>query len=221
MPGALPAETSQQPQQADDSIGVSTRRGSKASEERPVVVAESAVRVEGLPVDLDAIHVTRRRSGSVIKKPRHLDSPSPPPPTLSTTTQASPPRRPSIPPSSTPQTISISISPITPPVVTVPSLAYAVPSQPPRPLPPPRPKQSHSDSYASEHSHDERRHPRDLVPLDIGFPTAGMEGRIRPEDLEDRLLMATCAVMHTHENRALCPKEVAEVMFERGWLHNA
>ena len=83
------------------------------------------------------------------------------------------------------------------------------------------PKQSHSDSYASEHSHDERRHPRDLVPLDIGFPTAGMEGRIRPEDLEDRLLMATCAVMHTHENRALCPKEVAEVMFERGWLHNA
>ncbi|KAK4705708.1 hypothetical protein P7C70_g492, partial [Phenoliferia sp. Uapishka_3] len=48
-----------------------------------------------------------------------------------------------------------------------------------------------------------------------------MQGRIKKEDLDDRLLMATCAILHSHENRALCPKEVAEVMFERQWLHNA
>lgn len=48
-----------------------------------------------------------------------------------------------------------------------------------------------------------------------------MEGKIHPDDLEDRLLMATCAVLHGFENRALCPKEVAEVMLERGWLKNA
>jgi hypothetical protein len=48
-----------------------------------------------------------------------------------------------------------------------------------------------------------------------------MSGKIRKEDLDDRLLMATCAVMHGHQNRALCPKEVAEVMLERGWLKNA
>lgn len=33
--------------------------------------------------------------------------------------------------------------------------------------------------------------------------------------------MATCAVLIQHGNRALCPKEIAEVMFQKGWLHNA
>ena len=66
-----------------------------------------------------------------------------------------------------------------------------------------------------------RRHPRDLVPHDVGFPTAAMHGAVDKEDQEDRLLMATCSVLLMNENRALCPKEIAEVMFEKGWLHNA
>ncbi|KPV75789.1 uncharacterized protein RHOBADRAFT_52816 [Rhodotorula graminis WP1] len=48
-----------------------------------------------------------------------------------------------------------------------------------------------------------------------------MDGKIHSDDLDDRLLMATCAVLHGFQNRALCPKEVAEVMLERGWLKNA
>lgn len=76
-----------------------------------------------------------------------------------------------------------------------------------------------SDAYKPEPV-DGRKHPRDLVPLDIGFPTLEMADKIRKEDQEDRLLMATCAVLHSHENRALCPKEIAEVMFQRDWLHN-
>lgn len=66
-----------------------------------------------------------------------------------------------------------------------------------------------------------RRHPRQLLPEDLGFPTPEMKGRIQPDDLDDKLLMATCAVLHGFENRALCPKEVAEVMLERDWLKNA
>ncbi|BGP45957.1 hypothetical protein JCM10450v2_001796 [Rhodotorula kratochvilovae] len=77
------------------------------------------------------------------------------------------------------------------------------------------------DAYVPEANPSGRRHPRQLIPDDIGFPTPEMEGKIHPDDLEDRLLMATCAVMHAFENRALCPKEVAEVMLERGWLKNA
>ncbi|GAA5868741.1 hypothetical protein JCM1840_004377 [Sporobolomyces johnsonii] len=77
------------------------------------------------------------------------------------------------------------------------------------------------DSYVPDPNSTDRRHPRQLVPRDLGFPTAPMDGKIRKEDLDDRLLMATCAVLHSHENRALCPKEVAEVMLERGWLKNA
>lgn len=76
-----------------------------------------------------------------------------------------------------------------------------------------------SDAYKPEPV-DGRKHPRDLVPLDIGFPTPEVADKIRKEDQEDRLLMATCAVLHSHENRALCPKEIAEVMFQRDWLHN-
>ncbi|GAA6057774.1 hypothetical protein JCM3770_006840 [Rhodotorula araucariae] len=77
------------------------------------------------------------------------------------------------------------------------------------------------DAYVPEANPSGRRHPRQLIPDDIGFPTPDMEGKIHPDDLDDRLLMATCAVMHAFENRALCPKEVAEVMLERGWLKNA
>lgn len=76
-----------------------------------------------------------------------------------------------------------------------------------------------SDAYKPEPV-DSRRHPRDLVPMDVGFPVPGMEGKIRKEDLDDRLLMATCSVLLAHENRALCPKEIAEVLFQRDWLHN-
>lgn len=59
------------------------------------------------------------------------------------------------------------------------------------------------------------------MPDDLGFPTVDMQGKIKRDDLEDKLLMATCAVLHAFENRALCPKEVAEVMLERDWLKNA
>lgn len=77
------------------------------------------------------------------------------------------------------------------------------------------------DAYVPETSSSGRRHPRQLIPDDIGFPTPAMDGKIHSDDLDDRLLMATCAVLHGFQNRALCPKEVAEVMLERGWLKNA
>ncbi|GAA6004519.1 hypothetical protein JCM10207_000915 [Rhodosporidiobolus poonsookiae] len=77
------------------------------------------------------------------------------------------------------------------------------------------------DAYVPDATSNDRRHPRQLVPKDLGFPTHAMGGKIRKEDLDDRLLMATCAVLHGFENRALCPKEVAEVMLERDWLKNA
>ncbi|GAA5885324.1 hypothetical protein JCM6882_009570 [Rhodosporidiobolus microsporus] len=77
------------------------------------------------------------------------------------------------------------------------------------------------DAYVPDSTSNDRRHPRQLVPKDLGFPTQAMHGKIRKEDLDDRLLMATCAVLHGFENRALCPKEVAEVMLERDWLKNA
>lgn len=104
--------------------------------------------------------------------------------------------------------------------------SYQRPGHAPLPIVPPPPLgQQHQPARPKANPHtaviDDRRHPRDLVPLDIGFPTPAMEGRIRKEDLDDRLLMATCAIVHSHQNRALCPKEVAEVMFERNWLHNA
>lgn len=77
------------------------------------------------------------------------------------------------------------------------------------------------DAYVPEANSSDRRHPRQLLPKDLGFPTPEMADRIYPDDLDDRLLMATCAVLHGFENRALCPKEVAEVMLERDWLKNA
>lgn len=64
-------------------------------------------------------------------------------------------------------------------------------------------------------------HPRDFVPLDVGFPTPLTAYPVQPMDREDRLLMATCSILLEHGNRALCPKEIAEVMFEKGWLQNA
>lgn len=77
----------------------------------------------------------------------------------------------------------------------------------------------HTNSYVPKTTGN--AHPRDLVPGDVPFPPSHLAHHVRPEDREDRLLMATCAVLHAHQNRALCPKEVAEVMFEKGWLHNA
>lgn len=77
-----------------------------------------------------------------------------------------------------------------------------------------------SDAYVPQPV-DDKRHPRELVPSDIGFPPPDLQHMVRKQDLDDKLLMATCAVLHSHENRALCPKEIAEVMFQRGWLHNA
>ncbi|GAA5989272.1 hypothetical protein JCM10908_001234 [Rhodotorula pacifica] len=77
------------------------------------------------------------------------------------------------------------------------------------------------EAYVPDSDPQERRHPRQLLPDELGFPTAAMQGKIQRDDLDDKLLMATCAVLHAFENRALCPKEVAEVMLERDWLKNA
>lgn len=77
------------------------------------------------------------------------------------------------------------------------------------------------EAYVPDTDSQERRHPRQLLPDDLGFPTAVMQGKIKRDDLDDKLLMATCAVLHAFENRALCPKEIAEVMLERDWLKNA
>ncbi len=78
------------------------------------------------------------------------------------------------------------------------------------------------DAYQPNPAHaDDKRHPRELVPGDMQWPPAHIARRIRQEDLEDRLLMAMCQILYDHDNRALVPKEVAEVMFQRNWLHNA
>ncbi|GAA5968083.1 hypothetical protein JCM11641_003722 [Rhodosporidiobolus odoratus] len=77
------------------------------------------------------------------------------------------------------------------------------------------------DAYVPDTTSTDRRHPRQLVPKDVGFPTPQMRHKMRKDDLEDRLLMATCSILRDFENRALCPKEVAEVMLERDWLKNA
>ncbi|KAK4058733.1 hypothetical protein OIO90_000177 [Microbotryomycetes sp. JL221] len=61
-------------------------------------------------------------------------------------------------------------------------------------------------------------HSRDSVMDNVGFPTAQVAHLIKQEDLDDRFLMAVCAVLHAHDNRALCPKEIAEVMLDRKWL---
>ncbi|GAA5920228.1 hypothetical protein JCM1841_000429 [Sporobolomyces salmonicolor] len=145
----------------------------------------------------------------------------------------SPPHPSSIAPSSSSSTAPVQPIPL---ASATPPLQSAVPSSPaPAAAPTPRPVLLASakpplpriptfplvDSYVPDPNSTDRRHPRQLVPRDLGFPTPHMDGKIRKEDLDDRLLMATCAVLHSHENRALCPKEVAEVMLERGWLKNA
>lgn len=80
---------------------------------------------------------------------------------------------------------------------------------------------STTTSIPSISAADKKRHPRDLVPLDIGFPTLSTKGKVQPVDQEDRILMAICRILMDHENRALCPKEIADTMEEKGWLMNA
>ncbi|KAK4053045.1 hypothetical protein OIV83_001780 [Microbotryomycetes sp. JL201] len=93
---------------------------------------------------------------------------------------------------------------------------------PPSDLSRPAPRFPYLDAYMAKPPADsDKRHPRELVPLDVGFPTKHVAHLVKQEDLDDRLLMAICAVLHSHDNRALCPKEIAEVMFERQWLFNA
>lgn len=211
----------------------------------PAAASPGATAGPGAP-DVTPIHLTRTRTNSVVKRPRHLDSPppsAPPPPApllsasapslplsqLSSTGlgHPDPPGTPSAPPiatsiplkrlSLTSSSLNLSLS------LPSPYHPAARPGHAPTPIVPPPPL---APAHRQKHKHvedaiDDRRHPRDLVPLDIGFPTPEMHGRIKKEDLDDRLLMATCAILRAHENRALCPKEVAEVMFERNWLHNA
>lgn len=178
---------------------------------------------------VDPAHQTRRRTNSIVKRPRHLDSPEPSPvPSTSASTAfatstspkshstASPSRRLSFTSSSSPSIPSVHTLP-------VPSTSGAISST--LVIPPSRGLNLAKSVASSEpyvlSAADKRKHPRELVPLDIGFPTPDFAGRIRKEDSDDRLLMATCAVLYMHGNRALCPKEMAEVMFEKKWLHNA
>ena len=158
-------------------------------------------------------HITRRRTNSVVRRRRPIDShtPSPPPPLASACPSPPEPtvRKVSLLSSSAPITLPTLPSSLESPASLLVSLST-------------KPKQNPSFPATDAHVHvPHSGHPRDLVPVDIGFPTLELAANIQPGDREDRLLMATCAVMHSHGNRALCPKEVAEVMFERGWLHNA
>jgi hypothetical protein len=135
---------------------------------------------------------------------------------------------PSLPTTAQPPASGSSTPTASPPLALAPTAAAATtaPTEPYRPAsakPPASriPSFPLVDAYVPDANSTDRRHPRTLVPKDLGFPTAAMHGKVRKEDLDDRLLMATCAVLHGFENRALCPKEVAEVMLERDWLKNA
>lgn len=49
------------------------------------------------------------------------------------------------------------------------------------------------------------------------FPPDSLRDQIAPEDLADNMLMTICSVLMAVDNRALCPKEIAEVMQYWGW----
>ncbi|SCV68988.1 BQ2448_2008 [Microbotryum intermedium] len=85
---------------------------------------------------------------------------------------------------------------------------------------PPRraPTFPHNDSYVPNAA---TGHPRDFIPPELDFPPPAMAAKVRKQDADDRLLMAICDVLLSHQNRALCPKEIAEVMFARDWLKSA
>ncbi|KDE06964.1 hypothetical protein MVLG_02703 [Microbotryum lychnidis-dioicae p1A1 Lamole] len=85
---------------------------------------------------------------------------------------------------------------------------------------PPRraPTFPHNDSYVPNAA---TGHPRDFIPPELDFPPPAMAAKVRQQDADDKLLMAICDVLLSHDNRALCPKEIAEVMFARDWLKSA
>ena len=47
------------------------------------------------------------------------------------------------------------------------------------------------------------------------FPPPGLQ--VQPDDRSDALLMLICGSLAAVENRALCPKEIAELCSRRGW----
>jgi hypothetical protein len=51
----------------------------------------------------------------------------------------------------------------------------------------------------------------------LEFPADDWRDRIQPDDLNDTVLMLCARALATCGNRALCPKEIAEVMMYRGW----
>lgn len=52
-------------------------------------------------------------------------------------------------------------------------------------------------------------------PVGAGGPAEGLT--LRDQDAKDEPLMVICAALASVDNRALCPKEIAEVIEERGW----
>lgn len=147
------------------------------------------------------IHVTRGRTASGSIGSRAPRTYSPPPPS---------------PPSAAPSPRSVR-------KIAVPSLPSALPpSAPPVPRPTSAPRATPAETpITTDPPVGKPVHPRDLVPQDVGFPTPPFAVHIQAADQADRLLMAICSVCLSAENRALCPKEIAEVLFQRGWLHNA
>lgn len=51
----------------------------------------------------------------------------------------------------------------------------------------------------------------------VDFPPAELRDQLAPEDLNDSMLMSICSALASVDNRALCPKEIAEILMYRGW----
>jgi len=49
------------------------------------------------------------------------------------------------------------------------------------------------------------------VVVPITWPPPHLRGQLQPDDANDNLLMLICGALAAVSNRALCPKEIAEV----------
>lgn len=74
---------------------------------------------------------------------------------------------------------------------------------------PPRPSSSSSSISSSLSSPP--------LQLDSLWPPCDVSIEIHPDDRSDQLLMAICAALVSVDNRALCPKEIADVVFKNHW----
>lgn len=204
-----------------------------AAVSRPVPTTTTTFNMTEPPHD-QAVHVTRKRTNSLVKRPQQFD-PSSPPSSSSTGSSSAVAVAPSPPALGAPpatakspnhshgtrrssiSTSTPSLSASTSSVSAAPTLSASIAAAGAHSPVPFVPSMQPSDTCSAV----DKRHPRDYIPADIGFPKPSFVHRIRKEDADDRLLMATCAIIQEHENRALCPKEIADSMTERNWLQHA